>query len=89
MADFVIIHIERKPASSFEEVKTQMDLALDWFRIKETLWITYTTSTVDKWYERLQPLVDPDGYLFICVLDVKKRNGWMSKEFWNWLKKSR
>ena len=41
----------------------------------------------NKWLARLKPLVEPEGDLFICHLDVSKRNGWMSTEFWEWLKK--
>ena len=88
-ASFYMIHIERNPENSAEEVKEKMDLAVDWYRMNSGLWFLYSTSSVDKWYERLAPLCKPTGNLFICKLDTEERQGWMSKDFWAWLKREK
>lgn len=88
-AHFFMIYIERKSDVTYDGVKKKMDHALDWYRIKEDIWIVYSTSDPEKWYERLGPLVKESGNLFVCQLDVSNRQGWMPKEFWKWLKKSR
>lgn len=89
MATYYHIYIKPKDGISLEEVEKKMNLALDWFRYDSTCYVVYSTSNTDKWIERLKPLVDPKGRLFICELNIQKRNGWMTRDFWNWLKKER
>jgi hypothetical protein len=85
-ANFYMVHMVRKPAMAAEIVKKKMNLALDWYRIKENLWVVYSTSTPEKLHERLKPLAD---HLFICELNISNRQGLMPKGFWEWLKKER
>jgi len=89
MADFYLAVVEPKKEITPDQVKTKMDLAIDWFRITPNIWILYSSSDTDKWYARLKPLTYPEGSVFICRLDVKEHNGWMTKMFWEWLNKDR
>ena len=88
-AKYYMIFIDRNKDSNYENVKEKMNLAIDWYRIRENLWIVYTTSDQFKWYERLKNLVKNDGHVFICLLDIHQRQGWMKNKFWSWLKKDR
>ena len=45
-AIFYVVYIKRKLDVSYDAVKEVMNLALDWYRINETLWVIYTTSDV-------------------------------------------
>ena len=89
MGKFLHIYIDRMPNVTRDQVEEKMNLAKDWFRYHDKVYIIYTTSDVDKWHARLGDLVKPDGSLFICRLDITDRNGWMKKNFWEWLKKPR
>lgn len=86
-AKFYMVYIDRKKNITFEDVEKKMNLANDWYRIKEDLWIVYSTSDPEKWYSRLSPLVKEGGNVFICRLDTSKRQGWMAKSFWEWLRR--
>ncbi len=86
MANFYHVFIQPKKGVTSEQVEKKMNLSKDWFRCTDSVWILYSTSRIDKWQERLRPLVEPGGSLFICRLDISNRNGWMKKEFWNWIK---
>jgi hypothetical protein len=88
MNNFYSIYINPKKDSSIEQVENEMNKALDWFRLNQSFWIVYSSSDVDQWMARLKKLVDPDGTLFICELNIENRNGWMTDKFWNWLKKN-
>jgi hypothetical protein len=83
---FYAIYIERDPDVAYDDVKKAMDLAIDWYRITSRYWIVYTTSDSEKWYGRLKKFVTSSGNLFICGLDTTERQGWMSKDFWDWLR---
>ena len=83
---FYVIYIDRDPDVSYEDLKNKMDLARDWYRITSRYWIVYTTSDAEKWYGRLKKFVANSGNLLICRLDVTERQGWMSGDFWDWLR---
>lgn len=84
------LHVFLKPHSGVTEemVKEKMNLAIDWYKYADYCWVLKTTSEVTKWQTRLKPLVDPGGSLLILTVDPTKRQGWMAKGFWEWLKKS-
>jgi hypothetical protein len=86
MADFLHIFVTPKKDVTREKVEEVLNKAVDWFRYYGGVYVVYTTSSVETWETRLLDLVKPDGSLFICKLDIKKRKGWMTKEFWNWIK---
>jgi len=89
MATFYHIYIKPKEGISLEDVEKKMNLALDWFRYDRNCYVVYSTSDTDKWLERLKPLFYPKGRVFISELNIRNRNGWMTKDFWDWLKKKR
>lgn len=89
MANFYHIYLSPRADVSEKEITKQLNLALDWFHYDTKNWVVYTTSNQDKWNTRLKPLVDPGGYLFICRLDMTHKHGWMSKRFWEWIRKDR
>ncbi len=88
-AELYVVYIKRKPDVSYDAVKKVMDQSYDWYRINESLWVLYTTSDAEKWYERLSPLVKDAGRLFICKLDNTSRQGWMDKDFWSWIRREK
>lgn len=87
MASFLHIYITPKNGVTREQVEEKLNKAVDWFRYYANVYIVYTTSDVDTWMKRLKEIVEPDGSLFICKLDLKSRNGWMTKDFWDWVQK--
>lgn len=88
MATFYQVYLKPKSGVGYAEIREKMDLALDWYKYAENCWILKSMSTPEKLYTRLKTLVEPDGELFICKLDVSQSQGWMSKKLWAWLRKS-
>ena len=89
MADFLHIYISPKAGVTQEQVEQKLNLALDWYRYVPGVYLVYTTSSVDKWKARLIDLVKRGGRLFIAKLDITQRQGWMNKDFWEWLGQER
>lgn len=87
-AKFLHIFLKPQPGVQNEKIKEQMDLAVDWYKYADNCWVVKTTSEVEKWQTRLKPLVEPDGVLLILTLEPSKRQGWIGKSFWEWLKKA-
>lgn len=86
-AQFLHVYIKPQDGKSMEDVEAKLDKALDWFRYAPNIYLLYTTTNADTWKARLLELVKPDGSLFISPLDMKIHRGWMSKEFWEWIRK--
>ena len=89
MAAFLHVSISPHKNATQEDVEKKLNLAIDWYRYTKGGYVVYTTSSSAKWKARLINFVKPDGILFICKLDVSTRQGWMTKDFWEWLKKKR
>lgn len=86
---FYHVYISQKEGITQDEVEEKLNHALDWYRYNIGLYVVFSTSDMKTWMSRLKDFVEPDGNLFICELDVSNRNGWMNKDFWEWLKKPR
>ena len=84
MTSLFHISIVPKAGVTQDKVEEILSLGVDWYRYREGCYIVETTSDEDKWFTRLKPYVDPEGYLFICKFDHKHYNGWMAKPFWEW-----
>ena len=89
MAELFHIYISPHKNATQEDVEKKLSLALDWYRYTKGVYVVHTTSSSVKWKARLINLVKPDGLLFICKLDGSTRQGWMGKDFWEWLEKKR
>lgn len=88
MGKFIHIHIKPTKEVTKKQVETKLNLAVDWYRYDDNLYIVYTTANIDKWQTRLLELVETDGNLFICELQIENRNGWMNSAFWDWIRKN-
>ncbi len=86
---YIQVYLDPKQGIMMETIEKTMNIAVDWFRYSDTNWVVYTTSDINKWHGRLKKFADPDGNLFICELNINNRNGWMTKDFWVWLRKDR
>lgn len=84
---FYVIYIKCAKDVSFDTIKRKMSLCRSWYRFNENTWIVYSTSDVDKLYGRFSPIVEEDGNIFICELDINNKQGWMNEKFWEWINK--
>ena len=89
MAKGTFYHLYAIPKTELESsvIENRLNLAVDWFRYAKNHWIIYSTSDIDRWMKRLKPLIEPDGKLFICELNLNNYNGVMSQSFWDWVGK--
>lgn len=87
MAKYYHIYILPKVGKQQSDIEKEINQSLDWIRYGEYNYVVYSTLNANSLTARLKPLVEPDGRLFVCKLDINNRNGWMAKSFWEWLKK--
>lgn len=86
MGKFIHIYIRPNIGLTKQQLERKLDLAIDWYRYDDGLYVVYTTSSVEKWQQRLLHFVNTDGRLFICEFRIESKKGWMNKDFWDWIK---
>ncbi len=86
MNKFLHIYIEAEKNISTDFIEKKMNLALDWYRYSENVYLVYTSNSSEKWKERLVNLVENGGRLFICELNIESRKGLMEKDFWKFIR---
>jgi hypothetical protein len=82
---FFHLYIIPNPTVTERVIHTRLDAAIDWFQYHPTAYVLYATQDASWWYHRLDELVKPEGSLFVCQLDLRNRQGWMDKSFWQWI----
>jgi hypothetical protein len=84
------LHIAFKFANGDPKTATLRPIfnkAIDWFRYAPNCWIVWTSSSADKWYERLKPHIDDEDSMLIVKIDMTERQGWLNKSLWEWMDK--
>lgn len=91
MAESQILHVSFafQGSPNLEALKKAFDLGLDWAHYVPNCWIVKTTSSAEKWYERLKPCMGPNDLLLISRIDLNESQGWLSKWVWDWIAKNR
>lgn len=84
MANLYHFFVARNPGVTREALQEVLNEAADWFRYHETCYVVETTESPQEWRKRLNPIVNPQGRLFICKFDETHYNGWMATDFWKW-----
>jgi hypothetical protein len=86
------LHITLKFAdggSHVSELKPVFNKSIEWFRYTPTSWIVWTSSSAEKWYERLRPHISDEDTMLVARIDTTEIQGWVSKSLWDWLNKDR
>jgi hypothetical protein len=86
MNSFLHIYIVPKEGVSRQDVEAKLSKGLDWIRYGENNYIVYTNSNTAKWKERLIDFVKPGGNLLVVRFDIGYRKGFMSNDFWKWIR---
>lgn len=88
-AEFLHIGFRFAGAPKVTELEPTFSQAIDWLRYAPNCWIVYTTSSAEVWSQRLKPHLGEKDLFLIIRLDLRERQGWMSKMVWDWIDKYR
>lgn len=90
MSKFMLItlNFEGRDAPT-EQLKTALDKALDWVTYAPNCFIVYTSSDVDRWFQRLRKVVHENDSILIMEVVLENRAGWLPKDVWAWMHKDR
>lgn len=61
----------------------------DWCHPLYPIWFVKTELTANQIYEKIKPLLrDKDRVFIMNIIETSDRQGYLSKNFWNWLRKN-
>ena len=89
MAQYVHISFNFSGPTKIDELLPAFNNALDWVRYAPNCWIVWTTSSAEKWYDRLKPHLSDNDHMFIAPLNLREYAGWLPKATWDWITKER
>lgn len=69
-----------------DALKAKFNLALDWIHYQPNCWIVRTSSSAEKWFNRLAPLLDEDASLLIIKVDLSEKAARLPDWVSNWIK---
>lgn len=58
----------------------------NWWHYLESTWIIKTDDASEEVFNKLKPHIDDDDNLLIIEVG-KKRQGWLPKKAWDWIKR--
>lgn len=83
---FYLVSAILRPGATVANFEADLDGAVSWFRFARGQWVIYDNADAAVWDILLRAHVEPEGQLFICRLDIGQRSGWMTRDFWRWVR---
>ena len=78
-----------RPGQNYQDLYNTIKQATSWAHPLESLWFIQTQESVNDLSEKLLRQIDQNDHLFLVDITGQPRQGWMSKEMWDWLDKHR
>ena len=87
MKIYLISYDLRKPGQNYTPLYDAIKAYGDWQHPMESLWAVYTGMNANSISENLRSKMDENDSLFVVAMDCSDYQGWMSKNFWEWVNK--
>ncbi|CAM98479.1 Smr/MutS family protein (plasmid) [Clavibacter michiganensis subsp. michiganensis] len=88
MTAVLIAYDLRAPGQKYDALIEKIKSYGNWAHPLESTWIvTGSYLTAEGVYEALRPILDDNDHIFCVEIDGKGRQGWLSKEIWEWIRK--
>lgn len=81
---YVVSYDLKKPGKDYIGLTEQLRHSPRWWHYLESTWLISTQESPDQLYNRLRAHLD-DGDSILIIEAGKHRQGWLSKEAWEWI----
>jgi len=82
---FIIISFNTMANIDIDAMVKVFNQGLTWCRCVGNSWLMKTTSDIDRWYRRIEPLLGDEHEVFICRLVLTQRQGLLPDRVWKWI----
>lgn len=77
----------RQPNRDYTSLYEEIKKIGDYFHPLESNWFVRTNWDAQDIYDKLRPYIDDNDLILIIRVDQSDKQGWMVKNFWEWLRK--
>ena len=77
----------RQPTRDYTSLYEEIKKMGDYFHPLESNWFVRTNWDAQDIYDKLRPYIDDNDLILIIRVDHSDKQGWMVKNFWEWLRK--
>lgn len=74
-----------KPGQDYDLVHSAIKKLGDWRHPLESYWVVDTSVTLHRAYEMVKSVCDDSTHLFVARIHSGEYQGWLPKEFWDWM----
>lgn len=78
-----------RPGQDYQDLYNTIKQANSWAHPMDSLWFIQTQESVNDWSDKIRRKIDENDHIFLVDITGKPRQGWMSKEMWDWLDQHR
>jgi hypothetical protein len=84
---------EDSEAPKSKDIEKVLNRAKDWLRYAPNCWLIYSAKGAKVWGKRIREIdgMEEHARFLICEMPVDmkdKRDGWLSKSVWDWIKRN-
>lgn len=77
------------PGQKYSAVYDAIDALGAWARPLESTWIVVGPGlTAQHVYDRVRPALDDNDHIFAVDISAQDRQGWLSKDIWDWIRRN-
>ena len=84
---YLIAYDLKTPARDYAALYQTIKSFETWWHYLESTWIVKTARNLDDVVELLHKQIDSNDRLFVVDISQSKRNGWLPRKAWDWLRR--
>ncbi len=87
MSAYLITYDLNRPGAKYDDLYERIKSYGTWCHLADSTWIVISSSSANSVYEHLKPALDEGDHIFVVDITSRARQGWLSKEKWDWIRK--
>lgn len=88
MSVYLVSYDLKRPTQNYAGLYEELKKASGWWHYLDSTWLISSSETLGSWQKRIRAKVDEnDAFIIIELSQGARRNGWLPKRAWEWLRK--
>lgn len=85
---YLVTYDLKKPGKDYVSLHNTLKTATSWWHYIDSTWIIKTEQPVEYWSEKIRSVIDGNDNFLIVDITKQRRQGWLPKKAWEWIRKN-
>jgi len=85
---YLITYDLKKPGKDYTSLHNTIKTAPKWWHHLDSTWLIQTNETVEYWSDKIRRITDSNDNFLIVDITRQKRQGWLPKKAWEWIREN-